>query len=189
MRDVVLSATIAVSAGAAASLALVAQPHLVETPWGQVIDAIIGVEIAISLVPPAAVIGIGLVLGNPEHSLNAFYLLMLNVIGLDLVGSVAILAIRGVRRRHLLTEKALRSSVAQTLDVVPGFVSVGSTVDVTLLSERDACIDVVVRRQFGGEVPESLARTIAGDLAENAGCRSDVTVEVVPLMTHRGIPG
>ncbi|MGC8775473.1 MAG: DUF389 domain-containing protein [Chlorobaculum sp.] len=66
-RDVVLSALIALSVGAAASLALVAQLHIVETSWGQIIDAIIGVEIAISLVPPASVIGIGLSLGVPEQ--------------------------------------------------------------------------------------------------------------------------
>jgi hypothetical protein len=34
MRDAVLSALIALSAGAAASLALVTQPHIVETSWG-----------------------------------------------------------------------------------------------------------------------------------------------------------
>ena len=49
-RDVVLNALIALSAGAAASLALVTQPQIIESPWGQVVDAIIGVEIAI---PPS----------------------------------------------------------------------------------------------------------------------------------------
>ena len=90
-RDVVLSALIALSAGAAASLARVTQPHIVETAWGQVFDAIIGVEIAISLVPPAAVIGIGLALGTPGHSRNALYLLLLNVLSLDLISSSVIL--------------------------------------------------------------------------------------------------
>jgi uncharacterized hydrophobic protein (TIGR00271 family) len=187
-RDVALSAIVAVSAGAAASLALVAQPHVIETPWGQVVDAIIGVEIAISLIPPAAVIGISLVLGDTHHALNAFYLLLLNVAGLDLVGSASILAIRGVKRRHLDLEKTIRDSVAKTLDVVPGFISVGSTVDVTLLSERQARIDVVVRRKFGGEVPETLATIIAEDVEREASCASNVYVEVVPLLTHAGIP-
>jgi uncharacterized membrane protein len=187
-RDVVLSSVIAVSAGAAASLALVAQPHLVETSWGQVVDAIIGVEIAISLVPPAAVIGIGLALGKPEHSLNALLLMLLNVVGLDLLGSIAILGIRGVRRQHLALEKQIREAVGVTLDVVPGFISVGSTVDVTLLGEHEARIDVVVRRRFDGEVPNTLADTIASDVAARAGCTCDVTVEVVPRLTHAGIP-
>jgi uncharacterized membrane protein len=42
-KDVALSALIAVSAGAAASLAITAQPHIVDRPWGQAIDAVIGV--------------------------------------------------------------------------------------------------------------------------------------------------
>jgi uncharacterized membrane protein len=65
-----------------------------------VIDAVIGVEIAISLVPPAAVIGIGPALGLPGHSLNAFYLMLPNVAGLDTIGSLTILLIRGIRRRR-----------------------------------------------------------------------------------------
>jgi uncharacterized hydrophobic protein (TIGR00271 family) len=187
-RDVVLSALIAVSAGAAASLALVTQPHIVETPWGQVIDAIIGVEIAISLVPPAAVIGIGLALGTPEHSRHAFNLLLLNVVALDLVGSSVILALGGVRRAHLLLEKRIRATVATTLDVVPGFTAVDSTVHVSLLSNHDAVVEVILRRQFGGRVPPTLADQIAADVAATAGCRSNVTVEVVPLLVHTAIP-
>lgn len=186
-RDVVLSTLIALSAGAAASLALVAQPHIVETPWGQIIDAIIGVEIAISLVPPAAVIGIGLALGTPEHSLNALYLLLLNVLALDFIGSGAILVLRGVRLRYLELEKKIRAAVVVTLDVVPGFIAFGSTVHVTLLGDHDAEIEVILRRRFGGKVPETLATSIAERIEQETGCRSDVTVEVIPLLTYRGI--
>ena len=56
MLDLVLTIIIAVGAGAAASLALTADPRIVANPWGQIIDAMIGVEIAISLLPPASVI-------------------------------------------------------------------------------------------------------------------------------------
>lgn len=181
-KAVVLSAIIAISAGAAASLALVAQPSIVETPWGQIIDAIIGVEIAISLVPPAAVIGIGIALGEPEHSRNAFYLLMLNVLSLNLIGSTAILALRGVRPRYLAREKQIRQTVAATLDAVPGFIAVRSSVHVTLLGQHQANIDVILRRHFGGKVPDSLAETIAADISQKTGCRARVTVEIIPLL-------
>ena len=79
-RDVALNALLAVSAGAASSLALVTWPRIVESPWGQAIDAVIGVQIAISLIPPASVVGISWALGESQHSLNAFYLLLLNVV-------------------------------------------------------------------------------------------------------------
>jgi len=187
-RDAVLSALIALSAGAAASLALVTEPHIVETTWGQVVDAVIGVEIAISLVPPAAVIGIGLALGRPEHSRDALYLLLLNVVSLDVIGSSAILALWGVRRKHLDLEKSIRGAVAATLGVMPGFISVGSTVHVTLLGNHEALVDIILRRQVGGKASETLAATIAADIAAKTSCRCDITVEIVPVLTHAGIP-
>lgn len=186
-RDVVLSVIVAVSAGAAASLALVAQPRVIENPWGQVIDAIIGVQIAISLIPPAAVIGIGLALGQPEYSLHAFYLLLLNVVGLDFVGSLSILAVGGVRREHLGLEESVRACVADVLDVVPGFISLGSTVDVTLFPGRRARIDVICRRQYGGKVPDSLAREITTRLEKEVNCRSEVSVEVIPVLVDSNV--
>lgn len=182
-RDVVLSAIIAVAAGGAASLALVAQPQVVESPWGQVIDAIIGVEIAISLIPPAAVIGIGLALGVPNHSVNAFYLLLLNVVGLNVVGSMSILALRGISRRHLEVEKQIRAAVEKTLDVVPGFVSIGSSLDITLFNTSEARVEIVLRRRFGGEAPSTLAESVADHVLETTGCRTDVLVEVIPVIT------
>ena len=186
-KDVVLSTLIAVSAGAAASLALIAQPSIVENPWGQVIDTIIGVEVAISLVPPAAVIGIGWALGTPEHSRNAFYLLLLNLAALNFIGSLTILAIRGVRLRHLELEKRIRGTVVETLHLVPGFIAVGSTVDVTLHRELQASVGIILRRRFGGEVPETLADQIADDIGAATSCESDVTVEVIPVLTHMGL--
>jgi len=183
-RDAVLSTLIAVSAGAAASLALVAQPQVVESPWGQVIDAIIGVEIAVSLVPPAAVIGIGLALNAPEHSKNAFYLLMLNVVCLNLIGSASILLIRGMRLRHLQQEQRIRKAVEDTIEEVPGFIAVGSSIDITLFDENSANIDIILRRRFGGKVPENLATRIAQDVETQTGCKGDIVIEVVPLLTH-----
>jgi uncharacterized hydrophobic protein (TIGR00271 family) len=182
--DAVLSVLIALSAGAAASLALTADPHIVETPWGQVIDAVIGVEIAISLIPPAAVIGIGLGLGQPGISRNAFLLLLINVLGLDIVGSMIILTLRGIRVRHLVLEKSIRQTVGTTLDVVPGFISVGSTIDVTLLSETAAKVDIIMRNHWGGEVPTSLAQTISSSIRDATDCRSEITMEVIPLQTY-----
>ena len=183
-RDVVLSTLIAVSAGAAASLALVAQPQVVESSWGQVIDAIIGVEIAVSLVPPAAVIGIGMALNTPEHSKNAFYLLMLNMVCLNLIGSASILMIRGMRLRHLQLEQRIRKTVEDTIEDVPGFIAVGSSIDITLFDEKSANIDIILRRRFGGKVPESLAARIAEDVRVQTGCKGDIVIEVVPLLTH-----
>ncbi|HQV39139.1 MAG TPA: DUF389 domain-containing protein [Flavobacteriales bacterium] len=186
-QDLALNLIIAISAGAAAALALTAEPHRIESPWGQVLDAVIGVEIAVSLLPPAAVVGIGLAFGNTDVASHALLLMLLNIIGLDIIGSGLILVIRGIRRRSLEQEKAIRTTTARTVERVPGFMDEGSTINVTLLSASEALINVIVRRHFGGEVPQTLATTIGDDVHEQTGFRSDITVEVIPLITHKGL--
>ncbi|MEA5443321.1 DUF389 domain-containing protein [Cyanobium gracile] len=184
LKDVVLSALIAVSAGAAASLALIAHPHTLERPWGHAVDVVIGVQVAISPIPPAAVIGIGWALAQPEHSWNAVCLLLLNVVALDSVGSIAILAISGVRRRHLDLEKNLRFLVASILGSESDFIATGSSVDVTLLGERDVVVDVRLCCRLGGAMPETLADQFASDLLAKISCQADITVEVIPMLSH-----
>ncbi len=183
-RHVVLSVLIAVAAGSAASLALSADPHIVETPWGQVIDAVIGVEIAISLIPPAAVVGIGLALGQPVISRNALLLLLVNVIGLDILGSMLMLALRGVRARYLALENAIRQAAESALARVPGVLLRASTVDVTLLGETAADIRAAVRCSDDRPSPEALAQAIAGMVQERTGCRSEVTVDVIRAQSY-----
>jgi hypothetical protein len=95
--------------------------------------------------------------------------------------------IRGIRRRSLEQEKAIRTTTARTVERVPGFMDEGSTINVTLLSASEALINVIVRRHFGGEVPQTLATTIGDDVHEQTGFRSDITVEVIPLLTHNGL--
>ena len=183
-RHVVLSVLIAIAAGAAASLSLSADPRVVETPLGQVIDAVIGVEIAISLIPPASVVGIGLAFGQPAISRNAFLLLIINVLGLDIIGSMLMLALRGVRGRYLVLEKAIRQAVGAALVAEPDVSPVASTIDVTLLSDEAAEVYVTVRSSDGLEVPATLARDVATAIQHRAGCRSEVTVELIPYQSH-----
>lgn len=183
-RDAVLSVLIAVSAGVAASLALSADPRVVETPWGQVISAAIGVEIAISLIPPASVVGIGLAFGRLDISRNAFLLLVVNVLGLDIFGSMLMLALRGIRAQHLVLEKTIRQTAESTLVAVPGITPVGSTINVTLLSDTAANVHVTVPNQAGETVPASLAQTIAAHIKGRTDCRSEVTVEIMAYQTY-----
>jgi uncharacterized hydrophobic protein (TIGR00271 family) len=183
-RDVVLSALIAVSAGMAASLSLTADPRIVETAWGQIIDAMIGVEIAISLIPPASVVGIGMAFGRSDVSYNALLLLMVNVLGLDIFGSILTLVLRGVRVRYLVLEKAIRLAVESALTAIPSVTTIGSTISVTLLNRAAANVHVTIRNQAGETVPDSLAQTIASQIKARTGCRSEVTVEMIPFQTY-----
>ena len=92
---------IALILGLAAGLAL-----LVGFP-----EILVGVAIAVAIVPPAAVSGIGLALLNMNLFLGAFVLTLVYLFGLQL-GSTLILRIRGVlpRRYYLQSEAKKRST-------------------------------------------------------------------------------
>lgn len=185
-RDVVFSVLIATAAGIAASLTLSADPRIVETSWGQIIDAMIGVEIAISLIPPASVVGIGLAFGRSDIALNAFWLLMVNVLGLDIFGSMLTLGLRGVRVCHLTLEKSIRRTAESVLTTIPDVTAVGSVIGVTLLSDTVANVHVIVRNRARETVtvPDALTQAIAIKIKEKTHCRSEVTVEMIPSQTY-----
>lgn len=181
---VVLSVLIAVAAGAAASLALSADPHIVDTPWGEVIDAVIGVEIAISLIPPASVVGIGLAFERLDVSRNAFLLLMVNVLGLDIVGSMLMLALRGVRGRYLVLEKGIRHAAESALAATPGVLLRASVIDVTLLDDTAAEVHVTARTSGEEAVTLTMAQAVAVAVQDRTGCQSEVTVEIIPSQSY-----
>jgi uncharacterized hydrophobic protein (TIGR00271 family) len=183
-RDVVLTVLIAVGAGAAASLALTADPRIVAKPWGQIIDTMIGVEIAISLLPPASVIGIGLAFGRPEISRNAFWLLVVNVIGLDFLGSTLMLAIRGVRPRYLALEKTIRRTVETTIASRLTESPVEVAANVVLLSDETADVHATVHCGTASPLPASLAQAITTEIEAKSGCRSKVLVEMTPCQAY-----
>jgi uncharacterized hydrophobic protein (TIGR00271 family) len=183
-KEAILTLLIAVAAGAGASLALTADPHIVEQPWGQIIDVMIGVEIAISSVPPASVIGIGLALGRSDVSLNAFWLVIVNVVALDILGSMLIFLIRGIRRRHFDLERTIRTMVEGILSTISNHALANSIIDIILLDEDSARVEVTVKHRQDKPLPDTLAQTIASELAKQPNCRSEVTVEMIPYQTH-----
>jgi uncharacterized hydrophobic protein (TIGR00271 family) len=181
---VVLSVFIAISAGIAASLAISAEPNTAEAPWGEVIDAVIGVEIAISLIPPAAVIGIGLAIGRLDIGWQAFLLLMVNILGLDVFGSMLMLGLHGVRVRYLAMGTTIRRTVESTLAAALGAIPLVNTISVTLLDPRAVKVKVTVRHQAGETPLAALAQAIGDELNNRLGYRSEVMVETIPCQTY-----
>jgi uncharacterized hydrophobic protein (TIGR00271 family) len=181
---VVLSVFIAISAGIAASLALSAEPRTIDAPWGEVFDAVIGVEVAISLIPPAAVIGIGLALTNFDISWNAFLLLMVNVLGLDIIGGMVLLWLYGVRAQFHILETTIRRTVEATLTAILGDISEGSIISVTLMDPTAVKVHATVRHQAAEKHLATLARNIGDEIKNRLGYRSDVLVETIPCQTY-----
>ena len=122
--------------------------------------------LAAAQLPPAAVIGFGLALGRYDVSRNVLCLLIINVLGLDFLGSTLMLGLRGVRRRYLVLEKEIRHAVVETL------------------MDSAADVHAVVRNGTGAPLPQTLAEVAASEVASRTGYRSRVLVEMIPFQVN-----
>jgi len=177
-RDLVFTLMVAVAAGAGASLAFTADPHVVEHPWGQLIDVMVGVEIAISLIPPASVIGIGLALNDLQVSRNALALLAVNILAIDFLGSMMIFVLRGLRRSLFDLERNIRK-LAEVAVKDFSLPDLEDSISVTLMSDSTARVDIVVHGYEAHRVPDSLSERLTTDILEQTHCRCVVTVELI----------
>ncbi len=182
-KDVILTLIIAVAAGAGASLAFTADPHVVDEPWGQLLDVMIGVEIAISLMPPAAVVGIGLAFGNFAISRNAAALLIVNVLALDVLGSMLIFLLRGMRKQHFDLERGTRKIAESALGEISEMVHLNSVVDITLQNDSEADIFITLRGH-ANDISTDFAKGISQRVLERTACRSKITVEFSPTQMY-----
>ena len=183
----VLSVFIAISAGIAASLAIAAEPQSADAPWGEVIDAAIGVEIAISLIPPASVIGISLALGRLDIGWHAFLLLLVNILGLDIFGSMLMLGLHGVRVSYLTMETTILRTVESSLAATLGAIPFANTISVTLLDPTSVKLHITVRHKAGEIHPADLAQAIGDAINNRLGYWSEVMVETIPCQTYSTI--
>lgn len=118
-------------------MAFTTDPHVVDEPWGQLLDVMIGVEIAISLIPPASVIGIGIAFGNTSIVRNSAALLIINVLALDILGSMLIFILREMRKRYFELERKIRQIAESALMDISEATHYNSIVDVTLMDESE----------------------------------------------------
>ncbi|MCB0994863.1 MAG: DUF389 domain-containing protein [Acidimicrobiales bacterium] len=72
----------------------------------QAADALIGVAVAVALVPPLAVVGICLELGRFQYALGAFLLFGANVAGIVFAAALAFMAGGLVPERHVMSSSA-----------------------------------------------------------------------------------
>ncbi len=99
------AAALALASGAAAALSLTTGLSSV----------LVGVMVAVALLPPAATMGLMLGLGNIDFAINAGLLLSVNIVCVNLASKVVFL-IKGIRPRTWLEkEKARRASVVYVL--------------------------------------------------------------------------
>jgi len=93
------STTIALASGAAAVLSLVTG----------VSSVLVGVMVAVALMPPAVTIGLMISISDWQHALGAFLLLSINIISINLAAKTVFL-LRGIKPRTWLKSHQARQS-------------------------------------------------------------------------------
>jgi uncharacterized hydrophobic protein (TIGR00271 family) len=179
LTSLYLSSFVAIASGVAASLALVAKPKLVSLPIQQLIDVMVGAEIAVSLIPPAAVVGIGFALNQPQISYQALGLLAINVVCLDFIALLA-LHVRGIGIKPLQLEKKIRAITEKTINDVIKAEEIST--DVTLHGKKK--VDVFVRLEAPeGQCDSSqlLVERISAEISKETGIPNKVKIMIIPI--------
>jgi uncharacterized hydrophobic protein (TIGR00271 family) len=182
LTSLYLSSFVAIASGVAASLALVAKPKLVSLPIQQLLDVMIGAEIAVSLIPPAAVVGIGFALNQPEISFQALGLLAINVVCLDFIAMLA-LYLRGVGIKPLQLEKKIREIIEKTINDVVGAGEISTDVILQSLKKVDVFIRLEAPEGHCGS-SQLLVERISAEISKETGVSNKVKIMVIPICVH-----
>ncbi len=190
LKYVYLAMLIAMSSGVAASFVLVARPRIVSEPqqefslfnYPRLFDVTIGVEIAISLIPPASVVGMGLALGRFDIFCHSLGLLLVNMWGLD-IGGMLVLYLCGVGPKPLQLETEIRRISEKAIN---GIVKAGRILSgVTLHSYQKA--DVHVRFYAFETLDRShqpLAKIVSREIERETGVSNKVRIIATPVRMY-----
>jgi hypothetical protein len=126
----------------------------------------------------------GTLSGRPVISWNAFLLLLVNILGLDILGGMVLLWLYGVRSRFHNLETTIRRTVESTLTAILGDISDGSIISVTLLDPTAVKVHATVRHQAAEKHLATLARNIGDEIKNRLGYRTEVMVETIPCQTY-----
>lgn len=182
LSSLYLAILVAIASGAAASLAIIANPKIVTGPMQQLIDVMIGTEIAISLIPPAAVGGIGFAFNQPEISLQALGLLAINVVCLDFI-AMLLLHLRGINLKLLQIEKKMKETAEKIINETVNAVEIST--DVTLQSYSNASVTVRIEASEGQHnEPKLLAEKISAGIRDETGISNKVKIVILPVSAH-----
>ena len=132
----------------------------------------IGAEIVVTLIPPAAVVGIGLAFGLADMATQALALLLINLLCLNLF-SIPVLYLRGVGFVPLRIEKKIRDATEKTVKDVAG----GDGIFTEIILHCDETADVLVRLETAGinnDAVSSLARRVSEEIKKETGFSNSV---------------
>jgi uncharacterized hydrophobic protein (TIGR00271 family) len=185
-QDVIIALMISVVSSMAVPLALLSAPKMVGGSIHLVTDIMIGVAIAIALVPPASVIGIGLALKSLDVSLAALMTLLVNLVGLDFVGSLVILKAYGVTKDSLTIERRIRElsfNIAIVINQKTRSKIQDILVSVTMTAFNRADVEVTVYLE-SASTPRGLAKGIGRSIEQEIGIPVRVSAHVIPIQYY-----
>jgi uncharacterized hydrophobic protein (TIGR00271 family) len=176
-------------------------------------DALPGVAIAVSLVPPLATVGICLELGRYDDAAGALLLFLTNFAAIVVVASIVFIIAKATPRPEQVSERRrLRNGlivafVALALITVPLVWDATAEVDEMVMTlegapvveswigDRDLTVtdyDIDGQRikliLSGSQAPDDVPQ-LARELATTYGEPVDLTVEFIPLITVRAVAG
>lgn len=190
LKDVGLAMFIAMSSGVAASFVLVARRKIVSEPdqqlssvnYPRLFDVTIGVEIAISLIPPASVVGMGLAFGRFDMLHHSLGLLLVNVWGLN-VGGMIVLYLWGLEPKPLQLEKKIKRIIEKTINDVIKADEISS--EVILHSYKEADVHVgLYAFEISDHAYRSLAKTVSREIKKETGVANNVRIIATPVSMY-----
>ncbi|WP_136688446.1 TIGR00341 family protein [Halorhabdus amylolytica] len=134
--------------------------------------ALVGVMIAVALIPPAATVGIGIAWGLPTVSLGSGVLTLVNVLSINLA-ALAVLWYMGYRPTHWFREDDARSSTIKRV------LALAIAIAVLSVFLGGVTFDTYTRATVDGQIDEVVAETVAGT--------PDVTVQDVSIERTGGL--
>ena len=142
----ILSLAVAIGAGVAGAISLTTG----------VSTALVGVMIAVALIPPAATVGIGIAYGEPALALGSAVLVAVNVLSINLAALVVLWYV-GYRPEHLFQRTDARTATLQRITALLAAIALLSLFlgGVTYDSYRTAQTEQEIREAVDAELNES----------------------------------
>ncbi|WP_410766465.1 TIGR00341 family protein [Haloferax sp. DFSO60] len=167
-----LALVIALGAGAAGALSL----------SSGVSTALVGVMIAAALVPPTAVVGIGLAWGSPESVVGSAILVLVNFLSINFV-AIAVLWQQGYRpERWFRRSNARRTTLIRVASLGIGLLVLSSFLGaVTYSTYQNAGFQADAQDVVGDVLAEENARLLSVDVTYGTGPLQEPTEVVVTI--------
>ncbi|WP_134672573.1 TIGR00341 family protein [Halorussus marinus] len=167
-----LALVVAVGAGVAGAMSLTAATSV----------ALVGVAIAVALIPPAATVGLGIAYGDLTAAVSAGLLVLINVLSIN-VASLATLWLQGYRPEQWHAEGTARRAVVRRAAVLLAVVVVLSSALVV------TSVNVAENAEFERSVTDLASETDARVLSVEVSYRTELFFRHPETVTVRTVGG